>query len=126
MDLIDNSKINLKDAFLRFEKEAETLDLKINEDKTKYMYLSRDVLNRDKIGKIISIEDYNFERARQFKYLGTNISQWNRTQKNQDTHIQHNHKTYSNIWLRDLDTNRCKQRTTQDIRKTSVKNMWSN
>ena len=41
VDMIGNSRINLKDAFLRFEKEAETLGLKINEDKTKYMYLSR-------------------------------------------------------------------------------------
>ena len=30
MNKIDNSRINLRDAFLRFEQKAETLDLKIN------------------------------------------------------------------------------------------------
>lgn len=36
VDIIGNSRITLKDSFLRFEKEAEKIRLKINEDKTEY------------------------------------------------------------------------------------------
>ena len=52
------------------------------------MYLSRNVRNRDRIGQNFSIEDYNFERARQFKYLGTNISENNEITEEINNRIQ--------------------------------------
>ena len=46
------------------------------------------VRNRDRIGQNFSIEDYNFERARQFKYLGTNISENNEITEEINNRIQ--------------------------------------
>lgn len=40
-DLMGNTRIRMKEKFIRFEKEAEQKELQINANKTKYMYTSR-------------------------------------------------------------------------------------
>lgn len=77
VDLIGNSRLKMRETFIRFENEAEKMGLQINENKTKYMYTSRRVQNRDRIGQNITIGNHNFERVKEFKYLGTTITEDN-------------------------------------------------
>ena len=67
----------MKETFIRFEKEAEKIGLQINEYNTKYNYTTRRVQNRDRLGQNITIGDYNFKTVKEFKYLGTTITEHN-------------------------------------------------
>jgi len=52
-------------------KEGKEIGLNINEAKTKYMILSRQIHKTNHL----KIEDYKFERVRNFKYLGVDINE---------------------------------------------------
>lgn len=75
VDIIGNSRLNVKNTFSNFEEHAGNMGLKINEEKTKYMYSTRNNRIRDRVGQNITIDDYNFERVKKFKYLGTTLSE---------------------------------------------------
>ncbi|CAG9826824.1 unnamed protein product [Diabrotica balteata] len=78
----------MKENFVRFEKEAEKMGLQINENKTKYMYMSRNNQSGDRIGQKITINDFNFERVREFKYLGITITEDNNASQEINNRIQ--------------------------------------
>jgi hypothetical protein len=58
---------------------ASKVRLEVNANKTKYMVMSRD-LNAGRINNIRN-ENSSFERAGEFKYLGTTLMSTNSTQK---------------------------------------------
>lgn len=77
VDIVGNSTVDIKTTFNDFEKSASSIGLKINEDKTKYMYSTRHNQRRDRIGQNITMDEYNFERVKKFKYLGTMLTENN-------------------------------------------------
>lgn len=60
--------------------EIKGMGLHVNEEKTKYMVVSRNPPNIDSIG----VDNYKFEKVDNFKYLGVNINNKN------DMHIEIN------------------------------------
>lgn len=71
-DLMGRGTIAIKEMFVEMDREAETIGLKISEDKTKYLTLDRKQGSR--IGQNITIDDYNFEVVQSFRYLGSIIN----------------------------------------------------
>lgn len=55
------------------ENEARKVGSKINEKKMKYILNSRRI-RRDTVGQNITIDNYNFERVTEFKYIGAVIT----------------------------------------------------
>lgn len=54
--------------------EEEKIGLRINEDKTKFMIISRSQNLRDNFGPKLNIDRYAFEIVKEFTYLGTIIT----------------------------------------------------
>ena len=76
IDVVGNTVIMVKELFNKIEGQAEVMGLKINEDKTKYMYVGKG-MRRDRIGQNVTMGEYNFERVTSFRYLGATISEEN-------------------------------------------------
>jgi len=76
----DNDLKNTANILL---KKGEKIDLKINETKTKYMIISRQNHRTD----FLKVNDYKFERVRNFKYLvkSQRRSVWTLTRCNLET-----------------------------------------
>jgi len=51
-------------------KASQRIGLKINEDKTKYIIMSRRLINKQNL----NIGQYTFEQVDNFKYLGVNLN----------------------------------------------------
>lgn len=68
--IISRKEIELKDLFLRLEERAKEMGLRINENKTKYMRVTR----KETDANNIEIGRYKFERTDNFKYLETIIN----------------------------------------------------
>ncbi|XP_060518453.1 uncharacterized protein LOC132697176 [Cylas formicarius] len=66
VDVIGSSRLNVKETFTNFEKQALNMGLKINEGKTKYMYTTRNNQRRDRVGQNITMVA-NEERIRVFE-----------------------------------------------------------
>lgn len=72
--------VHLIEKTTKQENKAEKMGLLINEhmnNKTEYMFTSRNYRNRDRIGQNVSSSDYNFQHFSEFKYLGTAITEDN-------------------------------------------------
>ena len=87
--IVGRSKNALKDTIVNIESEARKRGLRINENKTKYMDVTRAASNSDHLrgGK------YEFEHVKDFTYLGSQLNQTN--------------STSSEIQARILSGNRC-------------------
>jgi len=70
VNLIARNKSTLKELFTALEMAANDFGLKINEDKTKYMTTNLDDTSESKF----EIHNYKFELVKEFKYLGSIIS----------------------------------------------------
>lgn len=73
--ILARSTIAMKEAFILLERAAEKFGLAINEEKTKYMCISKRRNDRQNI----TIDTYNIEGVNEFIYLGTLISKDNDT-----------------------------------------------
>jgi exonuclease III len=74
-------------------KIAEKVGLKINEEKTEYMVVSRE--NRNRVQEeVIEVEEYRFKRVDQFKYLGSVITQNNDIKTEISTRLQSANKCF--------------------------------
>ncbi|KAL4099054.1 hypothetical protein QTP88_023549 [Uroleucon formosanum] len=84
--IMEDSQDGLKDLLNRLEKAALKVELHINEDKTKYMVVGR----RDTIRlyPTLNVNNRNFKRTRQFKYLGSILSERNEIEIEIGTRIQ--------------------------------------
>lgn len=65
----------LRENFITLEKSAKKVGLTINENKTKYMTMSRRANRRNR--QNYTIGDYNFEGVKEFTYLGTQLNNTN-------------------------------------------------
>jgi hypothetical protein len=68
--LMARSLQNLINLLITLEKEAANVGLKINEDKTKYLIVSRNPRTTH-LSQNLTVDAYNFEGVSQFKYLGS-------------------------------------------------------
>jgi len=73
--IVGRNKNALKDTLVNIESEARKKGLRINENKTKYMEVTRAANNSDHLrcGK------YEFEHVKKFNYLGSQLNQTNST-----------------------------------------------
>lgn len=69
--LVARRQDDLKEKFIKLERNADKVGLKINEHKTKFMTMSRSQVRREQ--QNYSIGDYNIEGVKDFKYLGTHL-----------------------------------------------------
>ena len=74
IDIIARSQSALKETFTRLEESARKMNLRINEEKTKYMPLTND--NRYK-STFIEIGTYKFQTVNNFIYLGSEVNSSN-------------------------------------------------
>lgn len=74
--ILAENKRDLEDMTKTLILETKTVGLKINDDKTKFMYFGR---NQDN-SRYFTVENHNFEKVNEFKYLGTIISSNNSEQ----------------------------------------------
>lgn len=68
--ILAEDKVDLKDTTKNLLENGKETDLKINEDKTKCMVLTKNIY---RVGHL-DIDNYKFERVNNFKYLGVNIN----------------------------------------------------
>ena len=73
--VVNRNKNVLKDTLVNIESEARKRGLRINENKTKYMEVTRAASNTGHLlcGK------YEFEHVKEFAYLGSEMNQTNST-----------------------------------------------
>ena len=76
IDLVSRHFKNLVEALKKLVTSAEKVGLFLNEDKTKYMYSSRD---KHPTGHNVNFGRFNFECVREFVYLGTQVNNNNNT-----------------------------------------------
>ena len=67
MEIVGRAVISVKEAFLALSEAAEKVGLTVNEEKTKFVQITKRPLNEEKI----EIGKYKFEIIQEFKYLGT-------------------------------------------------------
>jgi len=81
--IVSRNKNALKDTLVNIESEAKKRCLLINENKTKYMEVTRIVVNGDHLrcGK------HEFEHVKEFSYLGSQLNQTNSTNSEIPTRI---------------------------------------
>jgi len=65
---MEESQDRLKSLFSRLHNAASKVRLCVNEGKTEYMFLSRRELS---FCQFIIVDNYQFKRVEQFKYLGS-------------------------------------------------------
>ena len=90
MAIVSRNKNALKDNLVNIESEARKSDLLINENKTKYMDVTRIVVNSDHLqcGK------HEFEQVKEFSYLGSQLNQTNSTNSEIQTRILSGNRCY--------------------------------
>jgi hypothetical protein len=71
IDIVGRSQPAVRDAYLALEREAAKVELKINEQKTKYMIVARNDRTFRDVGQIVAIGDKHFEVVKEFVYLGS-------------------------------------------------------
>lgn len=71
--ILGDSQTEVEESTKKLIKSSKIMGLNINEDKTKYMVMSR----RPRILQNISVDGYIFEQVEDFKYLGDNLNNRN-------------------------------------------------
>jgi hypothetical protein len=71
IDIVGRSQSAVRDAYLALEWEAAKVELKINEQKTKYMIAARNDKTIRDVGQSVAIGDKHFEVVKEFVYLGS-------------------------------------------------------
>jgi sorting nexin-29 len=69
--IVSRNKNALKDTLINIKSEARQRCLLINENKTKYMEVTRTVFN----GEHLQCGKYNFEHVKELSYLGSQLNQ---------------------------------------------------
>jgi len=89
--LMEESQNRLKTLFNRLYKVASKVGLSVNEGKTEYMFSSRRGLP---FCQSIKIDQYEFKRVEQFKYLGSILTEKNNVANEVAARIQDGNKCY--------------------------------
>jgi sorting nexin-29 len=70
INIIGQTTTAVKETFLKLEKAAQEIGLRVNESKTKYMEIT---CKPNKMQYLI-VDNYKFEKVNEFKYLGMLIT----------------------------------------------------
>jgi sorting nexin-29 len=73
VDIIARSRATLGESFLALEKSARKMNLRVNVEKTKYMYCGK----METIPNFFEIDSFKFESVKNFTYLGSEINYQN-------------------------------------------------
>jgi hypothetical protein len=68
--IVGRSQSAVRDAYLALEGEAAKVELKINEEKTKYMIAARNDRTIRDVRQSVAIGDKHFEVVKELVYLG--------------------------------------------------------
>lgn len=94
IDVVKSSIPTLNETLGKIKIEAKKTGLMVNEEKTKYICLTWQK-RRDRIPRNATIDKYNFERVRRFKYLKhnnhTGKRHYRQEKKKENSGIQHVH-----------------------------------
>jgi hypothetical protein len=71
--IVSRNKNALRDTLVNIESEARKRGLRINENKTKYMEVTRAASNSDHLHCV----KYEFEHVKEFTYLGSQLNHIN-------------------------------------------------
>lgn len=74
LDIAGRSLRAIKEASVPIERKARRVGLIINEEKTKFLVISRTQTAQKRIGPVLYLEGYRFEVVNQFTYLGSIIT----------------------------------------------------
>ncbi|CAI6370121.1 unnamed protein product [Macrosiphum euphorbiae] len=88
--LMDKSHDGLRSLCGRLEEAAKKVGLQINEDKTEYMVVGRKDSTR--MYPSLRVGNHDFNRVKQFKYLGSVLTEKNETDKEVAARIQSGNK----------------------------------
>jgi hypothetical protein len=91
-DIIGRSESDTKKAYRALKIAADTMGLRVNEDKTKYMVIKNDKMSLE-AAPYLYIDGQKFERVRRFIYLGSVVNDNNDISEEIRRHIQ-NSKCY--------------------------------
>lgn len=83
--LMEKSHNGLRTLFGRLEEAAKKVGLQINERKTDYMVVGR--RDSTRMHPSLRVDNHEFNRVKQFKYLGSVLSEKNETEKEVATRI---------------------------------------
>lgn len=90
--LIARDRKSLEEAMEMINKKAKERGLEINQEKSKYMKITR---KEEKVrNRVIKVGEYNMEEVESFKYLGTIINRKNNRSGEIDQKIQSGYKAY--------------------------------
>jgi Reverse transcriptase (RNA-dependent DNA polymerase) len=92
VDAITNTPRDMNEIFYLFDQGAREMGLRVNEEKTKYMVLSRNPRNR--VRQNVYLADYNIENVKQFKYLGAIIKNDNSFSEELKARISSGNRSY--------------------------------
>jgi endonuclease/exonuclease/phosphatase family metal-dependent hydrolase len=74
IDIIGRNIRAVCDAYLKLEKEANRIGLRVNEDKTKFLMVSPSERTKSLVGTHLKVGDKRFEVVKQFTYLGALVN----------------------------------------------------
>lgn len=110
VDLLSRRVDYLRENFLKIDEEAKKAGLEVNEAKTKYMFMSR---NQTLSASHLQMGGYNFEVVREFKYLGSLVTEKNETQVEVKERLKCGNKSYysmQHLLKSRLISRKCKKR----------------
>ncbi|KAL4104440.1 hypothetical protein QTP88_019741 [Uroleucon formosanum] len=91
--ILGNSRNEVKQTTVKFLKAGKIMGLEVNQEKTKYMYISRN----DKSGLNLKVDPYIFEKVEVFKYLGININSKNNVLEEIKEWVANANRCYYNL-----------------------------
>ena len=94
-DLIGRGTLAVKESFVEMEREAGKVGLLVNESKTEYMTLDRKQGSR--VGQNITIDEYNFEVVKSFKYLGSILNVTNDIEEEIKTRVTQGSRSFYSL-----------------------------
>lgn len=94
--LIGRTEIEIRKLFIELEETALKLGLRINDQKTEYMIMKRNIHVNENRSPLI-IDKYTFERGELFKFLGVMINEQNQREVEIKVRIQNANKVYYSL-----------------------------
>lgn len=94
--LIGRTEIEIRKLFIELEETALKLGLRINDQKTQYMIIKRNIDVNENRSPLI-IDKYTFERVELFKFLGVMINEQNQREVEIKVRIQNANKVYYSL-----------------------------
>jgi hypothetical protein len=74
IDIVGRNIRAVSDAYLKLEREANRIGLRVNEDKTKFLMVSASERTRKLVGTHLVVGDKRFEVVKEFIYLGAQVN----------------------------------------------------